>query len=589
MADSKTLRQKFLIGIVLSFLVLVSYWGVTGNDFINYDDPVYVTENRYVAQGLGREGLIWAFTATAASNWHPLTWVSLMLDRVLFGNNAGGYHWTNVILHLMNALILFVLLERMTGRVVCSGLVAGLFAVHPLHVESVAWIAERKDVLSGLFWMLGLWGYGRYAEHPGLIRYGWVVLFFVMGLLSKPMVVTFPFVLLLLDWWPLKRVKLGRIDSAGDGVVVSPEGRGGAAGRVHFPEASISRLILEKIPLLVLSAAGCVITFMVQKERGAIASLAGMPLAERLINASVSYVAYLGKTFCPTDLSVFYPYHAPPALWQTAFAVSALTAVSLTAVILIRMAPYFVVGWFWYLGTLVPVIGIVQVGSQAMADRYTYLPLIGVFIIVIWGVADLQKAGKLRTEIGIFAAAAFLFLMMQLTIGQVQKWKNSETIFTDAIQNTDRNYQAHYLLGLALVNKGDMMGGMGHYREAVRIRPNFVQAHNSLGHLLMLRGEYAQAIIEFESAIRLRQDFAPALKNLGDVHLRQGKCEEAASLYRRALQYEQENPELLNNYGVALFCKGLKEEALIQILKAVRIRPDYAEARENLRKIDAER
>jgi protein O-mannosyl-transferase len=550
--------QKLTISIFLTVIVLVSYWGVQGNDFINYDDPAYVVENRHVRDGLTWGGFLWAFTTSCVSNWHPLTWLSLMLDHDLFGMNAGGYHWTSVILHWFAGLALFYALGRMTGRLWCSGLVAGLFLVHPLHVESVAWVAERKDVLSGLFWMLGMWGYARYAERRSWDRYAWVMLFFILGLLSKPMVVTFPFVMLLMDLWPL-----GRMDS----------------------RKAIMPLVREKIPFFVLSAAGSAITFWVQNDWNAVAPLSLMPLSERLITIPIAYVTYLKMTFWPFSLSAFYPYHGIPEWWKVIPATLFLLIITLLAFSRKKSYPYLLVGWLWYLGTLVPVIGLVKVGSQAMADRYTYLPLVGIFMILSFGGADwIRDFRQRKAVLWIMVIPIFAFLMA-LTILRVEKWRDSKTLFTDAIAHTEENYQAHYLLGMAKVQEQEITKAMNHYREAIRIRPMFVQAHNSLGHLLMIQGRYGEALSQFEETLRIRSDFAPAIKNMGDLRLRQGKTDEAIDCYRRAILYEMEDAELFNNYGVALFMKGERENAIGNIREALRLKPDYREAKENLRKI----
>jgi Tfp pilus assembly protein PilF len=445
----------------------------------------------------------------------------------------------------------------MTGVLWCSGLVAGLFAVHPLHVESVAWVAERKDVLSGLFWMLGMWSYARYAERPGVVRYGWVVLFFVLGLMSKPMVVTFPFVLLLLDWWPL-----GRMGSWGRGLV---------------------RLVWEKIPLFLLSAAGSVVTFLVQKE--GVAPLGVLPFADRLVNAVVSYGQYLVKMLFPFNLAVFYPH---PGGWPMGeFALSFLLILLVTVFVIMQVGrrPYFLVGWLWYLGTLVPVIGIVQVGSQAMADRYAYLPLIGVYLMAVWGFRDLLLDCPWRRVVWGVVSGGVLGVLVVMTQVQVGYWKDSMTLFTHALKVTEKNYLAHNNLGIAMVEKRDVVGAMHHYQEALRIKPSFVEANNGLGHLLMIQGRYDEADGQFQTALRKRPGFALAMKNLGDLRMRQGRIDEAVSQYQEAFLHEKQDPELFNNYGVALFCKGREKQAIELIRTALRLKPDYPEARDNLRKI----
>jgi len=559
MSISETVRLKILIGMVLSMVVLISYWGVVENDFIGFDDPYYVTENPQVQQGLNRETAVWAFTTSHASNWHPLTWISLMLDRQFFGMNAAGYHWTSVILHLLGGLLLFLGLSRMTALPWPSGLVAALFLIHPLHVESVAWVSERKDVLSGLFWMLGIWCYARYAERPGLVRYLWVVLSFVSCLLSKPMGVTFPFVLLLLDWWPL--------------------------GRVVGGKASWVCLVGEKIPLFLLSAAGSLITFLIQKENHAMPPLSAMPLGDRLANATMSYAAYLGKTFWPAGLSIFYPYHGFPTFGHLIFALALLILITGVSVIFLKHRPYLLVGWLWYFGTLVPVIGLVQVGAQAMADRYTYLPLVGVFIMVVWSFKALLDGCLACRAIWGFVSAGILIVLIFLTQIQVSYWKDTPTLFGRALRSTERNFMAHQVLAEWMVRAGDPTGAENHYREAIRIKPVFTSAYNHLGHLLMTQGKQDEAGRLLEKALQIDPTYAPAMRNLGDVRMRQGRSEEAIPLYRKALLHGDEDHELLNNYGVALFLKGEKKEAVLKIREALRLKPDYAEARDNLRKI----
>ncbi|MCX5823321.1 MAG: tetratricopeptide repeat protein [Deltaproteobacteria bacterium] len=560
MSIAGTARLKILIGIGLSILVLVCYRGVVENDFIRFDDPQYVMENPWVQRGLSGEAVVWAFTTSSyASNWHPLTWLSLLLDRALFGMNPAGYHWTSVLLHLFGGLLLFGALSRMTASLWRSALVAALFLIHPLHVESVAWVAERKDVLSGLFWMTGLWCYARYAERPGLVRYLWVVLSFVCGLLSKPMVVTFPFVLLLLDWWPL--------------------------GRTAGGKASWTRLVWEKIPLFLLSAAGSVITFLIQRKDHAVVPLSAMSLDDRLANAAMSYAAYLGKTLWPAGLSIFYPYHGPPPLGHLLFAVALIILITGISVLLSNRRPYLLVGWLWYLGTLVPVIGLVQVGSQAIADRYTYLPLVGVFIMVAWGAKDLLGGSRGRRAIWSIVSIAVVVVLVVLTQIQVGHWKDNFTLFSHALRNTERNFMAHHILAEGMSKAGDLAGAEKHHREAIRIKPAFKQAYNGLGYLLMIRGKQDEAAPLLEKALQIDPTFVLAMKNLGDVRMRQRRIEDAISIYRKAVILSEEDPELLNNYGVALFFKGEKEEAVLKIRAALRLKPDYAEARDNLRKI----
>ena len=571
-----------MIGILLSMAVLASYWDVLGNDFINYDDPGYVSENRHVLRGLGIDELIWAFTAQAVSNWHPLTWVSLMLDHELYGINAAGYHWTNVLLHLLTTLILFAVLKRMTGGMFCSALVAGLFAVHPLHVESVAWVAERKDVLSGLFWMLGLWGYSRYVERPGYVRYGWVMLFFVMGLLSKPMVVTFPLVLLLLDWWPLGRVDFGRLCSAGGFKAVLAERPQSGDGTVRFPGGSVGWLVMEKVPLLLLSAVSATVTFLVQKEGGAVESLQALPFSDRLANAVVSYAYYLVKTAWPFALSIFYPH---PRTWPAREIILSLVLILLVTfwvISQVRRRPYLTVGWLWYLGTLVPVIGLVQVGAQAMADRYTYLPLIGIFIMTAWALKDLLKFRPVWRLTGAAVIGGMLVVLVVMTRTQVGYWKDSISLFSHALIATDHNYQAHKSLGDAYKAEGRYREALGHYREAVRIVPGYAAAFNNIGIAQMEEGSLAEAMTSNTMALQLEPENGNIRLSRAELFARQGLLVEAISEYRIALKKKPYDPALRNNLGVALVRLGNIDEALLQFREAIRLDGEHAGAHCNL-------
>ena len=509
-------RVTLFIVLILSLLAVVSYWGVLGNDFINYDDPAYVTGNRYVEKGLTVGGLVWAFTTTSVSNWHPLTWVSLMVDRELYGMQAGGYHWTSVILHVLSGWVLFL--------------------VHPLHVESVAWVAERKDVLSGLFWMLGLWGYARYVERPGYVRYGWVVFFFVLGLLSKPMVVTFPFVLLLMDWWPLGRV----------------------AGRREF-----FGLVYEKVPLFLLSGIGSVITFMVQRGT-AVTPLEVLPFGDRVANALVSYARYVVKMVWPVDLAVFYPHPGSWPFGEVLLAVALIAVVTLLAVMQVRRRPYLLVGWFWYLGVLVPVIGLVQVGSQAMADRYTYLPLIGIFIMVVWVLADVWGAGlfgRAMAGIGVPAAMVVLVLATQIQVGY---WRDSSTLFSHALNVTERNCQAHDGLGKALVAQEDFSGALAHYREAIRLCPSYAAAFNNLAVAQMKQGNLDDALSSNADALRLSPHDGDIHFNRAEIFARKGMGDAAIQEYHSAAAKKPDDVQVRNNLGVALIRQGRYDEAIAE-------------------------
>ena len=536
----KTTCNKFVLNIhcdilVCLFLVLATltvYFQVRNHAFVNFDDDLYVSENSYVQDGLTLKSITWAFTATDTANWHPLTWLSHMMDYQLYGMDSGRHHLTNIFLHVANTLLLFFVLRRISGNLWPSGFVAVLFAVHPLHVESVAWVAERKDVLSTFFWMLTMWSYVRYVERPGVKRYLLIVFFFILGLMAKPMLVTLPFVFLLLDYWPLDRFQFGQSD----------------IGRNSLQRSIGLRLALEKIPFFVLAAASSSLTFIVQEIGGAVAPLGGFSVNLRIANALVSYVSYMGKMIWPQNLAVFYPHPVLLPWWKVAGAGLLLISISLFVIRVWRRRPYLVVGWLWYLGTLVPVIGLVQIGRQAMADRYTYIPLIGISIIIAWGVPELLVKWRYK-EIGLAAIAAVVFsVLMAITYIQVRYWANSITLFEHALEVTFNNYVAHDNLGSALYRKGRLDEAVGHYTEALRINPDYLEPHNNLGAALFRKGKIDEAICYFTRALRIKPDIA----------------------------------ETHNNLGAALFQKGKIDEAIAHFQEALRIRPDYANAHNNL-------
>lgn len=530
---------KLIICLFLVVLTLAGYWQVTSHDFVTFDDNIYVTENYNAQAGLTREGLIWAFTTFCGANWHPLTWVSHMLDCQLFWLRPGMHHLTSLLFHVANGLLLFLLFLRMTGSLWRSAFVAALFAIHPLHVESVAWVAERKDVLSTLFWMLTMWAYVRYAERPGAMRYLLVVLFFALGLMAKPMVVTLPFVLLLMDYWPLGRLQIRRWKDKAD---PGP------------PKSTVPRILLEKVPLLALSGILSVTTFIAQGE--AVAPLEGLPLGVRIANALVSCVTYIGRMFWPHDLAVLYPHPGTVALWQASLSGLLLLSLSLLFIRAMQRHPYFIIGWLWYLGTLVPVIGLVQVGRQAMADRYTYIPLIGLFIILAWGAAELTQ--KLRHRRIVLAALAgfALTLCMISTWFQVRHWKDSFSLFSHAVDVTVDNYVAHHSLGIAWEEKKRYDRAIHHYSEALRIKPDFAKAHNTLGGVLLLQGDLESAIRHYSKALQIEPDNAKTHYNLGVVSERQGDLKSAIRHYSDALRISPDFAEAAYSLKVLLMRRG---------------------------------
>jgi Flp pilus assembly protein TadD len=604
------MRRKTFICLLLITVTLAVFWQVSNHEFVNFDDDDYVSENPHVQSVLSRQAIIWAFTATRAANWHPLTWLSHMIDCQLYGLNPSGHHLTNVLFHLVNTLLLFLLLNRITGASWRSGFVAALFAVHPLHVESVAWVAERKDVLSTLFWLLTMWAYIYYVEKPRLHRYLFTLLTFALGLMAKPMLVTLPVVLLLLDYWPLKRFEIGQ-SASGLPATSQPSTITEKQGAQAF------RLLLEKTPLFVLAAVSSVVTFIVQKSGGAVGALEVYPIKIRVANALVSYVSYMVKMIWPQNLAAFYPHPGQSLpIWQAAAAGLLLLLISIAVIRAGRRQPYLAVGWLWYLGTLVPVIGLVQVGAQAMADRYTYVPLIGLFIMAAWGVPELLARYRFQRTVLATLATILLVTLLLVSKRQVRHWQNSLTLFQHAVEVTADNYVAHDSLGNALAQQGMLDQAIVHYRESLRIKPNLVNAQNNLGVALLQQGEINRAMVQYYEALRLKPDsaethnnlgvalftvgqldqaighyltaikldpnFAKAHNNLGNALARKGKLDEAISQYSRALELKSNYPEAHNNLGVALAQREKFRKAIAHFKRALQLKPDYAQARSNL-------
>jgi len=542
---------RWAIGLVLAAATLAVYAPVAGHGFVDYDDDEYVFRNPHVQAGLSADGVAWAFTSLEAANWHPLTWLSHMLDCELFGLRPAGHHLVNLGLHAANVVLLFLVLAWLTGGVWRSAAVAALFALHPLNVESVAWVAERKNLLSTFFWILTIAAYGWYARRPGPARYLAVAAGTALALLSKPMAVTLPFVLLLLDFWPLGRMSRG----------------------------AFGRLLLEKLPLLVLAGLTSAITLEAHVQGGSVVAVEAIPPGARLSNAIVSYAAYLGKLVWPARLGVFYPHREsslPPArVWVTAAALIAATAAALRAA---RRAPYLTVGWSWYLVTLLPVIGIVQVGTQAMADRYVYVPAIGLFLAAAWGAAALARRPKATRVLAAAAVAALLALAVRAS-AQVRVWHDSLSLFRATIQAVPDSWVAHYNLGNGLTAAGRTAEAEAEFRETVRLRPRFARAHNNLGDVLDALGRHAEAAAAYEEAIRVNPDLAEAHNNLGTARAAMGRLEEAEASLRRAVALQPEFVEAYLNLGIVLRRRGRLGESSEALSRAVTLRPDFDLAR----------
>jgi tetratricopeptide (TPR) repeat protein len=634
-ADSRSLKSEspatggndrwLVLGVCIFLAAIVwAVFGQTlGHEFVRYDDELYVYENRIVQKGLTWEGFRWAFTHIVVSNWHPLTMMSHMLDCQLYGLNPGGHHLTNVLLHTASAILLFLVLRRMlglrpekgigaatppTGVLWRSAFVAAVFAIHPLRVESVAWVAERKDVLSGLFFMLTLWAYARHAQcvtgpeiairAPVMSRftfhvsrfYWLVLLFFALGLMCKPMLVTLPLVLLLLDYWPLGRVSrlhsvparqaVGECQVSGPDSPVTPH-----VSRFMFHVSrlapQIGPLLLEKLPMFGLALASCVVTIFAQNE--AIQSFEKLSLPSRVGNALISYVAYLGQMFWPTGLAVLYPFKTGGVeVSKVVLSLVLLAGITAGVFVLRRRCPFFLTGWLWYLIMLAPVIGIVQVGSQARADRYTYLPQIGLYVLLTWAAAELCAGWRHRCAVLGGGATVVLAALIFCARTQTAYWRDSETLWTHTLACTSDNLIAHNNLGDDLLQKGDVDGAMVHFQTALQINPDYADAHYNFGIALIKKSNVDEAMVHFQIALQIKPDFADAHDNLGNALLQKGNVDEAIVHYQTALQIKPDYADAHNNLGNALLQKGNVDEAIVQYQTALQIKPASAEACYNL-------
>ena len=565
--------KSWLTDLLVCLGLVAVTWAVFGQtltyDFVNFDDHVYVYENPLVVRGLSAETVIGAFTHTHARNWHPLTTLSHMLDCQLYGLNAGSHHLTNVILHTISVLLLFLVLKQMTAALWQSAFVAALFAIHPLHVESVAWIAERKDVLSAVFFMLTLAAYFQYTRAPSTLRYLLVALLFAFGLMSKSMLVTLPFVLFLLDYWPLDRI----------------------GARKSEVSRRLPTLIKEKIPFLALSTFSCIATLFAQRQGPS--AIDQLPFVWRLENAFVTYVTYVWQMLWPARLAVFYPHpNDRLPLLQVTGAVALLVGTSLVVISLRRTLPYLVTGWFWYLGMLVPVIGVVQVGEQAHADRYTYLPQVGLYIMIAWTVGDLlvESTSRRRAVVGVIAAMVVVSLGAR-AFGQTSYWKNSETLWNHALAVTGENDVAHNNLGFLFLRRGELDKAISEFQTALDIRSKNTQSHYSLGAALIesnLGNALARerlwdaAIDHLQQAVRLRPDYADAYFNLGSVLFQEGKIDQAIAEWQKTLAINPRDSEAHRNVADALRKQGKVKEAMSEYEQALNIAPEDSAALNNL-------
>ena len=625
-------QRAILICLFLTVITLWVFFQVKDYDFVGFDDDEYVMENSHLQTGLTSKNISWAFTVFYAGNWHPLTWLSHMLDCQLFGLKPGLHHLVNIFFHIANTLLLFLVLVRMTKGLWQSAFVAAVFAIHPLHVESVAWVSERKDVLSTFFWMLTMGAYVFYVERQELKRYFLALSFFTLGLMAKPMLVTLPFVLFLLDYWPLRRLETERLLVTEDkqsekssklrlkkkkrrGSAMKTE-RGDKTERQTGQQTPPAQIILEKIPFFALSLASSMITYMAQQKVGAMRSLQSFPLSTRIANALVSYCAYIWKMIWPENLAVLYPHPGMLPTWEVVVAGFFLGITTFLIIRNVKRYPYLATGWLWYLGTLIPVIGLVQVGVQAMADRYTYIPIIGVSLMVAWGAPELLKKWRYRNAALAIVTVIILCIFSFAAWKQVRYWQNSITLFKHAVETTTNSPVMQNNLGNALEGEGRLDEAISHYYEAIRIKPDYAEAHDNLGITLQKQGRLEEAIAHYAEAIRIKPDYAEAhdnlgitlqeqgrlegaiahhaeairinpyyikaYVNLGEALASQGKFTEAMAFFSKALQLKPDSAEVHYNVGTMLLGRGDLDEAIYHFRECIHIKPDYAKAYNNL-------
>ncbi|MCX6564465.1 MAG: tetratricopeptide repeat protein [Candidatus Aminicenantes bacterium] len=564
-------RNKILLATI--FLIVITagvFLQITKHEFILYDDNEYITQNDHVLSGMTIANLKWALFHSYISNWHPITWLSHIVDIEIYGLNPGGHHLTSLIIHIINAILLFYLLIRITQSWGKSIFVAALFAIHPLHVESVAWISERKDLLSFFFMLLALLSYLSYAKRPGIRRYAVVLIFFVCGLMSKQMLMTFPIILLILDYWPLGRFRTGSEKK-----------------KAFIP--SLKNLAAEKIPFFILSVSSGIIALLTQSHGGgAIGSIANYPFLLRVQTAILAYLKYAAKVFWPDGLSVHYPYTKTPEYIQVSGALLILVTITVLSVIFRRKSPYLMAGWLWYIIMLVPVIGLIQIGQQSSADRYTYIPIIGILIMIGWGVPELlnqfKRKHQKRIVMGMLPALAMAVVTLSGIAAwrQTRYWKNSEMLFSHALAVTKNNAVMHSKLALCYMDQNRFENAIGQYKEAIRIDPASFESHNNLANIYNAQDRLAEAIDHYSAAIQINPRSAEAHNNIGVALNKQGRGQEAIAQYLEALSLNEGYPEAHHNLASIYGKMGRIEEAIFHDSQAIRLRPHYAEAHRNL-------
>jgi tetratricopeptide (TPR) repeat protein len=565
------IRPEFTVCILLIVITCSIFWKVIGHEFIIYDTPGYILNNPMVKQGLSWKGVGWAFTTFYMSNWHPVTWMSHMLDVQLFGLNAGWHHMVNLILHVINTLILFTTLRMMTRALWASAFVAVLFAIHPLHIESVAWVAERKDCLSTLFCLLAIRYFVGYVHRNSFTCYLLSLMSFSLGLMAKPMVVTLPFLLLLLDYWPMNRY-------AAYPLITN--------AKISVHSKPMRLLVMEKIPFFILATVSCIITFLAQQKGGSVGGIEQFPFWMRLANALTSYIDYCMKMIIPLELAVLYPYPVQFPLFKTFAAGLLLGFLSVIAVMKIRCRPWFSVGWFWYLGTMVPVIGIVQVGNQAMADRYTYIPSIGLFIMCAWWAFEIaEKSYRLRNIVWVTALTAVLVLAT-IASHQLNNWRNSVALFSHTLMVTDSHPLVNYFLGAALAESGKYDSAQYHYKKALKMNPGDELSHLNIGIIYQRRGKFKEAAGHYLKALYINPESWKAHHNLGLNLMAEENVDTAIEHFLKALKIAPESARAHNSLAVALIQTGDVKGAINHLEQALRLDPEYQSARQNLEKIN---
>jgi protein O-mannosyl-transferase len=573
MIDNFSIRQKYSIIVVLILIVLILgvYWPVQNYGFIGFDDSIYIIENGHVQSGISMEGIRWAFSTKYFGFWNPLTWLSLMVDYHLFRLNAGGYHWTNVIIHIFNATLLFLFFRNLTGAIWRSAFIAALFAIHPINVESVVWIAERKNVLSTFFWMLTMLFYIRYVRKPGWKHYLPVFVSFALGLMSKPMLVTLPFVLLLLDYWPLNRTI---IDTQNDTNIQAILKKG---------KEKLSFLILEKIPLFVLSAVSICIMFYSPKSDylTQFKSTIDADFIQRINYAIFSYGMYLKKLFWPMDLYIPYLYLNNPS-WQIFLSAVILITITIIVCAYFKKYPYLPVGWFWYLGTLVPVIGIIQIGEHTMADRYAYVTFIGLFLMITWGGAQMALRNDILRKTFLFLPLLIIVLLIAATHDQIKRWSDTVTLFENTIKHDPANYAAYALLGQNFAKNGENEKALYYYDMALKLNPRVYVAYNNKGAILQRLGRRDEAIQVFQMAIRMDPASATAYYSVGLLYFEDKNLDECIEYSLKAIEKKPDYAEAYNLLGIALAEKGNIKDSVSQFEKALRIDPYNQNAKKNL-------